>query len=1345
MKIVTILFVVSLISSSIARAKNLAKARIVTRETLSKLLGETQVNAVYEALSMGKTVVAAYPESAPFLKHDFDLHTLEDVAGWHNEQSVIDTLKAVVHRQEDNIGYIFSPNGGDKVELHEYFYYTNKRQEWVQLADERISVLLTLDEVRHISDAYPLQQALADNFFYMKRYKSKDHASVRYLHELRNELNGNLSEQLDAELLSHNRGETLIRREYLQELETLVENDSSNFRRLQQALMAIKAEIVAEELVMQLRRGELNREDFTTEQIEYAERVVRLKNASIAKRIRETHGKLHFYAFRTPRQYLERLIANYGENNGLSESTKQELMQRLFRGIEINFNAVKFGQTDSKRQLERLQAEFPDLSSQEHEQLLLELEGQQVFAKHMGIRKKKERKPSERVKTIVRKINRGDGKIKTDNGNVDARVYEQLREIIDMQVFAQIGGDVDDLLKAAKILTHAPSTDIGMLDRDLLSHMLEKEGVEFAEMVAGKSSSETVVFLDVEGEALELDAETLALVRTRFEESVRGYSDYLDRRDRPSVSYPRFNRVAGGQKREGKAIELPPLKKLWHKFFDIAQSVGYDGSNTKIKKELKLGDAYRASVHAKVITYTHFSNIESAIKTLEKKGADREKLKELRDEFIELTPVIANSKLMADKLDKGGKDAIDEAVNYASQLSDGGGNRLENLTLISRGLKELGNDGYIKYFEQQIDAEMRQEISIKDTWYRLYDIAQSVGYDGGIEKIKKELKLGDAYQRSVHAKVITHTYFFNIESAIKTLEKKGADREKLKELRDEFIELTPVIANSKLMAAKLAKGGEDAIDEAVNYASQLSDGGGNRLENLTLIYRGLDKLGNDGYIKYFEQQIDAEMRQEIQDDSIRSSIKDTWHRLFDIAQSVGYDGGNTKIRKELKLGAAYRASVHAKVITYTHFSNIESAIKTLEKKGADREKLKELRDEFIEFTPVIANSKLMAAKLAKGGEDAIDEAVNYASQLSDGGGNRLENLTLIYRGLDKLGNDGYIEYFEQQIDAEMRQEIQDDSIRSSIKDTWQRLYDIAQSVGYDGGIEKIKKELKLGDAYQRSVHAKVITHTYFFNIESAIKTLEKKGADREKLKELRDEFIEFTPVIANSKLMADKLAKGGEDAIDEAVNYASQLSDGGGNRLENLTLISRGLKELGNDGYIKYFEQQIAAEMRQKIGSPVKDTWQRLFDIAQSVGYDGGIEKIGKELKLDSAYKTSVRAKVITYTHFSNIESAIEKLKKKGADREKLKELRDEFIELTPVIANSKLMADKLDKGGEDAIDEAVNYASQLSDGGGNRLENLTLISRGLKELGNDGYIKYFEQQLDKQTLEKIRSRMWNF
>ncbi len=1188
MKTITVFLVAFLVLSGIASANNLAKANIVTRSTLYKLLGTVQADAVYKALSRGKTVVAAYPEFTHSPSRVFDLHTL-DAENGPDKQGVIDTLKVVVNRQEDNIGYIFTPNGDENVTLHEYFYYTDKRQEWIQLTNERTSMSLALDDVKYISEDYSLQQALADNFFYMQRYKDKDQSSVRYLRELRDALNGKMSEELNEELLSHNRGETLIGHEYLQELVTLVDGDSINQRRLQRTLMAIKAEIAAEELVVELQNDELSEEEFTAEQIEYAKSVVKIKNASIAKRNRDVHGKLHFYAFRIPRQYLEILLNTYAEKNDLSESAKQELEKQLFRGMEVNFKAVKFGQTDSARQLEILREE---LSHQEYEQLLLELGKQQEPPNRTGVRRKKnkkgEREPSKRVKSIIKQIN-------MDNGGVDARIHEQLRGIIDVQVLAQIGGKVDKLLKEAKILAHAPSLDIGMLDKDFLYHLLKKEDVEFTKMVDGKGSNETVVFLDgedLDGEdnELELNEETLKLVRDRFKESVGEYSDYLDRRNRPSLPYTKFNNTTNGQKKEPTAevTEPTPLEEVWRSFFEIANHVGYEGNINQIQEDFQLHGAYQTSRNGGVITHTHFSNIERAIDALREKGADKDKLEKLLYEFVKFTPVIANPELMAYRIKTGKEAFIDAAVDYASHLAQNRPNsKLANLTMIYTGLEKLGNEEYIKYFWNTLKATTEKS-PIENGWTKLLIIANHVGYEGNT-KIQEDFQLHGAYQTSRNGGVITHTHFSNIERAIETLkEKKGADKDELEKLRYEFAEFAPVIANPELMAYRIKAGKEAFIKAAVDYANDLSNTGGNtKPENLTMIYRGLKELGNEEYIEYFWNTLKV-MTEE-------SPIENGWTKLLIIANHVGYEGNITKIRQDLQLGDAYQTSLNRGVITHTNFSNIEGAIEILNKnENADdiiKKELEKLLYEFAEFAPVIANPELMAYRIKAGKEAFIKASVGYASHLAKGGTNtKLANLTMIYTGLKELGNEEYIEYFWNTLKATTEE--------SPIENGWTKLFIIANHVGYESNIKKIQQDLQLGDAYKTSLNRGVISHnrgvishTHFSYIEGAIEILNKnENADdiiKKELEKLLYEFAEFAPVIANPELMADMVKKGKTDLIDKAINYISDLTNRNGLRIENLTMFYRGLKELGNDDYTEYFEQQLDTQDLEKIKNKV--------------------------------------------------------------------------------------------------------------------------------------------------------------
>ena len=69
MKTITVFLAAAFVLGSIASANNLAKANIVHPQyTLYKLLGiQYRQDAVYKALSKGKTVVAAYPRIYSFL------------------------------------------------------------------------------------------------------------------------------------------------------------------------------------------------------------------------------------------------------------------------------------------------------------------------------------------------------------------------------------------------------------------------------------------------------------------------------------------------------------------------------------------------------------------------------------------------------------------------------------------------------------------------------------------------------------------------------------------------------------------------------------------------------------------------------------------------------------------------------------------------------------------------------------------------------------------------------------------------------------------------------------------------------------------------------------------------------------------------------------------------------------------------------------------------------------------------------------------------------------------------------------------------------------------------------
>ena len=380
---------------------------------------------------------------------------------------------------------------------------------------------LRLDEVKYVGDAYSLDDAWRDNRFYVQRYKHEDQSSVRYLKELRDELNGKLSEELRDELRRHNLGEILVEHESLAEIAAYVE--PAQQRQWQKALMALKAETTAEALVAGVRKEELKREDFAEEQITAAERVVRLKNSSIATRNKHLHGRVHFYAFRIPQAYLHNLLDAYAKDKQLNESEKQELMAKLLRGKEINYHAVKFGQTDSSRAAEQ---------------------AAQQAAKRSQI------KTADSAASEARSLQPA---INLDRGKVDERVREQLSDVIDLKMLKTIGGDVETLLDEAIILTYAPPASSGMLDKDILYNLFGEE-IKPAQMIKGKNSSETVEILDEEGKALALNAEVIALVRARFKESVEQFNDYLDRRERDSISFPHFSRIAHDSKADTEDI-----------------------------------------------------------------------------------------------------------------------------------------------------------------------------------------------------------------------------------------------------------------------------------------------------------------------------------------------------------------------------------------------------------------------------------------------------------------------------------------------------------------------------------------------------------------------------------------------------------------------------------------------------------------------------------------------------------------------------------------------------------------------------------------------------------------------
>ena len=261
----------------------------------------------------------------------------------------------------------------------------------------------------------------------------------------------------------------------------------------------------------------------------------------------------------------------------MSTEQKRALLHRLFHEQKVNYKAVKFGQTDSRRNQD-WQARVSALTVAEQGHLSQILVDTMPQDKYQEVVEQTDipRKQPTKVKSTPpsKKLNDLANEINLDRGKVEVRISEQLRDIIDLSVLEEIGGNANTLVKEAKILAYAPSAGVGMLDKDILHHLFG-EDVKGTQMVAGKNSSETVVFL-AEGEELALDAEVIALVRARFKQSVAQFKDYLDRRERESITFPRFGSTMSHNKGED-ATRLKDEEKILSYFADHKEALQEDG------------------------------------------------------------------------------------------------------------------------------------------------------------------------------------------------------------------------------------------------------------------------------------------------------------------------------------------------------------------------------------------------------------------------------------------------------------------------------------------------------------------------------------------------------------------------------------------------------------------------------------------------------------------------------------------------------------------------------------------------------------------------------------------------
>ena len=76
-----------------------------------------------------------------------------------------------------------------------------------------------------------------------------------------------------------------------------------------------------------------------------------------------------------------------------------------------------------------------------------------------------------------------------DSGKVEVRISEQLRNIINLGVLEEIGGDANTLVTEAKILAYAPPAETSMLDKDILHYLFGGEAKQ-AQLVVGRNSNE---------------------------------------------------------------------------------------------------------------------------------------------------------------------------------------------------------------------------------------------------------------------------------------------------------------------------------------------------------------------------------------------------------------------------------------------------------------------------------------------------------------------------------------------------------------------------------------------------------------------------------------------------------------------------------------------------------------------------------------------------------------------------------------------------------------------------------------------------------------------------------------
>ena len=314
------LFVILLLASHLELE---AAGKTITRHAAKSLLAE-QWSLARAALSRGLLVIALGSDIEA--AKSYKLHVISN-----DRESITNFFKAMLEREKDSSGYLLQSADDGLVEKQYYYFYANLGDtptrygyEWLDITTDGylknkmyIPTRLSVDElVWNTPSLRFLKRLLHNSRFYVARYLDEKNSSVFYLSKINDKILARLQiaktedeitalQKLLERIKQHNRGEIIISKSDLRQMESLVGEGDLDYQSL---LRTLKVEIPAEILISGLHRGIFAAEHFHRTAIDKARRVRRHKQAAMDAEVEQNHdlfADLHIPQPQLPNQSRE--------------------------------------------------------------------------------------------------------------------------------------------------------------------------------------------------------------------------------------------------------------------------------------------------------------------------------------------------------------------------------------------------------------------------------------------------------------------------------------------------------------------------------------------------------------------------------------------------------------------------------------------------------------------------------------------------------------------------------------------------------------------------------------------------------------------------------------------------------------------------------------------------------------------------------------------------------------------------------------------------------------------------------------------------------------------------------